>query len=209
MGAQFAASVLPFRERKVKILNGVHTMSVLAGYNAGFKIVRDMVNDETFKAYILKGLNEEILETIDLDKEQLTSFAQSVIERFNNPFIDHKLLDISLNSVAKFKARCLCSYLDYYNKFGKAPKVLSFAFAGLINFYEDFENKDYPVNDIENVLEFFKAKHKDIVFDVLANSEFWGEDLTKYDNIYDTVNHWYTNIKKYGIKSAMEILLNE
>ena len=62
MGAQFAASVLPFRKRKVKILNGVHTMSVLAGYNAGFKIVRDMVNDETLKAYILKGLNEEILE---------------------------------------------------------------------------------------------------------------------------------------------------
>ena len=209
MGAQFAASALPFRKRKVKILNGVHTMSVLAGYNAGFKIVRDMVNDETFKAYILKGLNEEILETIDLDKEQLTSFAQSVIERFNNPFIDHKLLDISLNSIAKFKARCLCSYLDYYNKFGKAPKVLSFAFAGLINFYEDFENKDYPVNDVENVLEFFKAKHKDIVFDVLANSDFWCEDLTKYDNIYDTVNHWYTNIKKYGIKSAMEMLLNE
>ena len=75
--------------------------------------------------------------------------------------------------------------------------------------YEDFENKDYPVNDIENVLEFFKAKHKDIVFDVLANSEFWGEDLTKYDNIYDTVNHWYTNIKEYGIRSAMEMLLNE
>ena len=55
----------------------------------------------------------------------------------------------------------------------------------------------------------FKAKHKDIVFDVLANSEFWGEDLTKYDNIYDTVNHWYTNIKEYGIRSAMEMLLNE
>ena len=80
----------------------------------------------------------------------------SVIERFNNPFIDHKLLDISLNSVAKFKARCLCSLLDYYNKFGKIPSVLSFAFAALINFYENFENKDYPVNDVESVLYFLK-----------------------------------------------------
>lgn len=117
----------------------------------------------------------------------LRAFSNSVIERFNNPFIDHKLLDISLNSVAKFKARCLCSLLDYYSKFGKIPSVLSFAFAALINFYENFKNKDYPVNDVESVLYFFKAKHTDIVFDVLANVGFWGEDLTKIDGLYKKV----------------------
>ncbi|MEE0304863.1 MAG: hypothetical protein U0H47_00995 [Eubacterium sp.] len=127
------------------------------------------------------------MKTIDLDENELKAFANSVIERFNNPFIDHKLLDISLNSVAKFKARCLCSLLDYYNKFGKIPSVLSFSFAALINFYENFKNKDYPVNDVESVLYFFKAKHNDIVFDVLANVGFWGEDLTKIDGLYKKV----------------------
>ena len=117
----------------------------------------------------------------------LRAFSNSVIERFSNPFIDHKLLDISLNSVAKFKTRCLCSLLDYYNKFGKIPSVLSFAFAALINFYENFENKDYPVSDVESVLYFFKSKHTDIVFDVLANVRFWGEDLTKIDGLYKKV----------------------
>lgn len=209
MGAKFAESVLPYRERKVKILNGVHTMSVLAGYNAGFKIVRDMVNDEMFKAYINKGLNEEILKTIDLDESELKAFANSVLERFNNPFIDHKLLDISLNSVAKFKARCLCSLLDYYSKFGKVPSVLSFAFAALINFYENFENKDYPVNDIECVLDFFKANHSDIVLDVLANVDFWDEDLTKIDGLYEKVKGYFDDIKVLGINNAMEKLLNE
>ncbi len=209
MGFKFVDSIIPYRERKVKILNGVHTMSVLAGYNAGFTIVRDMVNDDLFKAYINKGLNEEILKTIDLDKDELNSFAQSVLERFNNPFIDHKLLDISLNSVAKFKARCLCSILDYYNKFGKVPNVLSFAFAGLINFYENFQNKDYPVNDIESVMEFFKSEHGDIVFDTLSNTDFWGEDLTKIDNLYATVKKHFDNIKELGVKGAMEIVTNE
>ena len=209
MGFKFVNSIIPYRERKVKILNGVHTMSVLAGYNAGFTIVRDMVNDDLFKAYINKGLNEEILQTIDLDKDELNFFAQSVLERFNNPFIDHKLLDISLNSVAKFKARCLCSILDYYNKFGKVPNVLSFAFAGLINFYENFQNKDYPVNDIESVMEFFKSKHGDIVFDTLSNTDFWGEDLTKIDSFYATVKKHFDNIKELGVKGAMEIVTNE
>ena len=184
-------------------------MSVLAGYNAGFTIVRDMVNDETFKAYINKGLNEEILKTIDLDESELKVFAGGVLERFNNPFIDHKLIDISLNSVAKFKARCLCSLLDYYNKFGKVTSVLSFAFAAVINFYKDFENKDYPVNDVEIVLDFFKDKHEDIVFDFLAKVDFWGEDLTKIDGLYKKVKAYFDDIKALGINKTMEKLLNE
>ena len=91
----------------------------------------------------------------------LRAFSNSVIERFSNPFIDHKLLDISLNSVAKFKARCLCSLLDYYSKFGKIPSVLSFSFAALINFYENFKNKDYPAcanylrKEVENKFDKF------------------------------------------------------
>lgn len=209
MGFKFVDSIIPYRERKVKILNGVHTMSVLAGYNSGFTIVRDMVNDDLFKAYINKGLNEEILKTIDLDKNELSSFAQSVLERFDNPFIDHKLLDISLNSVAKFKARCLCSILDYFSKYKKVPNILSFAFAGLINFYEDYQSKDYPVNDIESVMDFFKKEHCDIVFDTLSNIDFWGQDLTKLDSLYDTVKKHYDNIKNQGIKTAMEIAVNE
>lgn len=209
MGAKFVKSVAPYRERKVKILNGVHTMSVLAGYNAGFKIVRDMVCDKTFKAYIDKGLSEEIFKTINLEQKELNDFAQSVLERFNNPFIDHKLLDISLNSISKFKARCLCSLLDYYNKFGKVPSVLSFSFAALINFYENFENKNYPVNDVENVLNFFKAEHSDIVFDVLANTDFWDDDLTKIDNLYSKVSGYFNDIKALGVRPAMEKLLNE
>lgn len=136
----------------------------------------------------------------------LRAFSNSVIERFNNPFIDHKLLDISLNSVAKFKARCLCSLLDYYNKFGKIPSVLSFSFAALINFYEDFENKDYPVNDVESVLYFFKAKHNDIVFDVLANIGFCGEDLTKIDGLYKKVK--LLNDIPFGHKVLLNDLKN-
>ena len=209
MGFKFVNSIIPYRERKVKILNGVHTMSVLAGYNAGFTIVRDMVNDDLFKAYINKGLNDEILKTIDLDKDELNLFAQSVLERFNNPFIDHKLLDISLNSVAKFKARCLCSIIDYYNKYKKAPNILSFAFAGLINFYEDYQSKAYPVNDVESVMEFFKNKHDDIVFDTLSNIDFWGQDLTKLDGLYSNVKKHFDNIKNQGVKTAMEIAINE
>ena len=90
------------------------------------------------------------------------------------------------------------SLLDYYNKFGKIPSVLSFSFAALINFYEDFENKDYPVNDVESVLYFFKAKHNDIVFDVLANIGFWGEDYSLWAQGTFKRFEKGENIIKYG-----------
>lgn len=96
--------------------------------------------------------------------------------------------------------------LDYYNKFGKIPSVLSFSFAALINFYEDFENKDYPVNDVESVLYFFKAKHNDIVFDVLANIGFCGEDLTKIDGLYKKVK--LLNDIPFGHKVLLNDLKN-
>lgn len=71
-----------------------------------------------------------------MEKAELQNFKNSVFERFCNPFIDHKLLDISLNSVSKFRARCLGSILQYTDIFGTAPDLLSFAFAALIKFYD-------------------------------------------------------------------------
>ena len=59
-------------------------------------------------------------------------FADAVIERFQNPFIKHKLLDISLNSVSKWEARCMPSFLGYVNKFGKLPKYLTFSIAAYL-----------------------------------------------------------------------------
>ncbi len=154
-GIVFANDLSAYRTRKVRILNGTHTMSVLTAYMSGIDIVRDMMNDEVFAKYINLGL-EEIKQTIELPKEELDSFANSVLERFNNPFIDHKLFDISLNSMAKFNTRCLPSILDYMKINGRAPKILSFAFAALIAFYLKVgTNREYTPNDSPEVIEFF------------------------------------------------------
>lgn len=118
--ATYTDNIIPYRTRKVRILNGAHTMSVLAAYMCGITIVRDMMNDVDFARYISLGL-EEIKQTIDLPKEELDEFANSVVERFNNPFIDHKLLDISLNSISKFEVRCLDTIFDYIKINGEYP----------------------------------------------------------------------------------------
>ena len=202
-GVTYTDDLSPYRTRKVRILNGVHTMSVLAGYMAGFDIVRDMVNDELFYAYIEKGLSE-IKPTIGLDCED---FAASVIERFKNPFIDHKLLDISLNSVSKFRVRCLDTILDYYSSFNALPETLVFSLAALFAFYLKVGNREYELRDNEDVLSFFESNPS--VNDILKNTAFWGRDLTEINGLSELCSADFELIKTKGITSAIREIISE
>ena len=187
----FTEDVTPYKQRKVRILNGAHTMSVLAAFLKGKNTVKEMMDDSTFAEYLHRGIYNEIIPTLDLDKDDLHSFAASVFDRFGNPNIRHLLLSISLNSVSKFKARVLPSILEYHKRMGELPKELTFSFAALVAFYKGSEIRDgaligsrngeeYKIVDDMTVLEFFKnawAEPETVVTKVCANTEFWGMDL--------------------------------
>ena len=194
----------------MRILNGVHTMSVLAAFLCDIDIVRDMMNDENFSKYINIGLGE-IKQTIDLPQDELDSYASAVLERFNNPFIDHKLLDISLNSVSKFKARCLDTLLDFVKINNQLPKILVFSLAALIAFYmHSGSHREYEVRDSESVLSFFNAQtNENAVLNTLKNTEFWGRDLTEIDNLQNLVEKYYNEICAVGMNDAIKSVVYE
>ena len=96
----------PYKQRKVRILNGAHTSMVLGAYLAGQDIVRDCMKDDVIRGYMNQAIYKEIIPTLTLPEEELMSFAASVTDRFQNPFIDHALLSISLNSTAKWESPC-------------------------------------------------------------------------------------------------------
>lgn len=208
---KFVSDLSRYRERKVRVLNGAHTMSVLAGYMCGFDIVRDMVNDKVFGKYINRGL-EEVKCTLDFNKNEIDDYANSVLERFSNPFIDHRLLDISLNSISKFKARCLPTIKDYIKINGECPVVLTFSLAALIAFYTHIgTDRDYIVNDDKKNIAFFDAV-KDMtpcnaVHKVLSNVSLWGEDLTKLQGFEKSVIDCFLLIYNKGIDYAVRQLV--
>ncbi len=94
----------PYKKRKVRILNGAHTGFVLGAYLAGFDIVRDCMHDATVLGYMNKMLSEEVVPILPLDQEDCKKFAAAVEDRFNNPFVNHELMSISLNSTSKWRA---------------------------------------------------------------------------------------------------------
>ena len=211
----FTRRLKPYRDRKVRILNGAHTAMVPGTFLAGQDIVRDCMHDPVIRKYLDRTLQEEILPTVDLPADEVRKFAASVIERFDNPFIDHALLSICLNSVSKWKARVLPSLLDSFQNNGALPRCLTFSFAALAAFYcgkrrEDgfFGERDgisYPILDNAAVLDFFaeNAGEPDgLIAKLAARTDFWGEDLTEVPGFTETAEDWFRVIRDAGMSEA-------
>lgn len=221
----FTNNQKPYRERKVRILNGAHTSTVLAAYLTGKDIVLDCMNDSVIRKLMEKIVFGEIVPTVNLPREEAVDFANSVLERFENPFVKHELLSISLNSVSKWKSRILPTFKDNYAKTQTPPHYLTFSFAALMAFYTSDTLRDgvlignrngeeYVIKDEQKVLAFFAKNSKskstrEFVTDFASNADFWGEDLTKYNQFADLVCGYLDEIKMNGMTATVETLLKE
>lgn len=212
--------VAPYKKRKVRILNGAHTGFVLGAYLAGFDIVRDCMADDVIRGYMNKMLYEEIIPTLPLDKEDLMQFAGAVQDRFNNPFVDHELMSISLNSTSKWRARNMPSLLEYVELKGGLPECLAMSFAAYIAFYTSeiqelgdkglvcrrAKGNTYTCSDDRWVLEFFWEHRNDtveeLVHAVMTNEQMWGQDLTEISGFESVTVDNLNRIRNEGASAA-------
>lgn len=187
----------PYKKIKVRILNGAHTSLVALSLLSGIETVGEAMNDEAAYAFLQKAMNEEILPTIG-DNEESRSFADSVFDRFRNPFISHKWRAIALNSVSKFSVRVLPTLLEYKEQKGEYPKCLTLALAGLIYFYKN----DTPEDNSEAV----EKMQKGSIAEILSDASLWQADLSDMTEI---VEDHYNKIASLGAKESVKWILSE
>ncbi len=218
--------VAPYKKRKVRILNGAHTGFVPGAYLAGHEIVRDCMQDDTIRGFMNKMLYDEIIPILPLDKADCEAFAGAVSDRFNNPYVDHQLMSITLNSTSKWRARNLPSLLEYADKFNALPECLTMSLAAYIAFYTtDIQERTadglvcrrtkgntYLIQDDDWALDFYYA-HRDsddktLVNDVLANEQMWGQDLREIPGFAEKVNADLALIRAEGVAAAYASCLN-
>lgn len=217
--------VAPYKKRKVRILNGAHTGFVLGAYLAGQDIVRDCMHNDTIRGFMNKMLYDEVIPILPLDEDDCKEFAAAVTDRFNNPFVDHQLMSISLNSTSKWKARNMPSFLEYIEKFGKLPAALTMSLAAYIAFYSsDIQERAedgllckrpagdiYKVQDDAWVLDFYyDRKDSDaaaLVHDVLSNTRMWDRDLTQIAGLEELVLKDLEMIRSEGAEAAYKSCL--
>ncbi len=155
--------VTPYKKQKVRILNGAHTSLVPFAMLKGLKTVGECMENEETLTHVKKCIYDEIIPTLDLPKEQLLSFADSVIERFKNPFVKHQLSSIALNCFDKFKVRVMPSILEYKERYGKYPETLMCAFDAFCEFY-----KTDMVNDSEEIVAFMRSASREEIWNRLC-----------------------------------------
>ena len=220
----------PYRNRKVRILNGAHTGSVPAAFFCGLDTVKEMMDDRLTGRFVNELIDEEILKAFKNDKETeaLTSLANAVKDRFRNPYIKHYLLSIMLNSSSKFAVRDLPSLVDYYEMHGALPKRLVFSLAALLTVYRDGERSGgmlrskrdgapFEMRDDEKVLEFMGETWKSYTptpegarrtaQTFLAESAIWGRDLNDIPGLAEAVAKNLLRITEKGMRAAMEEVL--
>lgn len=211
----YVNDVKPYRTRKVRLLNGPHTLMMPVAYLSGIEYVREAVEHPVIGKFILQSINNEMIPTLDLPAEELKSFADEVLDRFRNPFVNHALMSISLNSVSKFKSRLLPTLLDYNQKFGKLPENIVFSLAALIAFYKgEYKGKAIAVKDDEPVMQFFANSWNNfsdntdaIVHETLKNEAFWGQDLTSVKGLEEKVCQYLSKISKNSMLESVKELV--
>ncbi len=219
--------VTPYKKRKVRILNGAHTGFVLGAYLAGFDIVRDCMQNDTVLKFMNTMLYDEVIPTLPLDKDDLMNFASAVQDRFNNPFVNHELMSISLNSTSKWRARDLPSLIEYKEKTGKLPECLTASFAAYMAFFsndiQELNDKglvcrraagnDYVVSDDRFVLEFYYEHRNDtpaeLTHAVMKDERMWGMDLTSIEGFEEAACAYLEVIRKEGALAAYDLALKK
>ncbi len=214
----FTDNQKPYKQRKVRILNGAHTSFVPMAFQCGHDYVLQAMNDEMIKTFMQKTLYDEVIPTLTLPKDDLMAFAEAVTGRFMNPFIKHALLSICLNSVSKWRARCMPSLLIYAETEGKLPEHLTFSLAALMSLYHGGKIVDgkleclrdgekYVLQDDAAVLEFF-ANSADMpvceqVKAFIGNEAFFGDELKNVPGLIEFVTEAYAEILEKGMKAVL------
>ncbi|QAS54458.1 tagaturonate reductase [Halobacillus litoralis] len=206
-------NISAYRELKIKLLNGPHTMLAVIGILSEIETVRECVEDSLIFPFISNTVEEEIVTTLpSSEKEIAKTYIKETFDRFANPFLNHRLIDISLNSYAKFKTRIWPSIYEYRIKFGDNPKRLTFVFASLLYFFKDVQEiHSHKIKDDTNVInkfhqfynEFDNSKDSLVAFiknliqvDFLENNKDLG-------NLYEDVAEHFIRIDREGITSAI------
>ncbi len=192
-----------YRELKLRMLNGTHSLQCGMAYLLGFRTVKDVMANSYLSRIITNLMLGEVSLAIPykIDAKIRDRFGRMVLDRFRNPFLNHKLLDITVQYTAKMKMRNIPILVQYYKEFGKAPELFAMGFAAYLQFmhgekevngiyYGESNGEYYPINC--NFAPYFYEAWQD-GFDlekILSNISLWGEDLTKLDGFTEAVRKY-------------------
>lgn len=209
-----------YRELKLRMLNGTHTLSCGLAFLAGFETVKQAMDDEAMAGFIADVMQNEIAPNIPYSVELSTAhdFGNKVLDRFRNPHIRHQWISITMNYSSKLKMRCVPVLLEHYKKEETAPDAIALGFAAYLLFskpvtvrdgkyYGDLDGTSYYIQD-DMAETFYKRwqtlSPKDMVKETLQDAAYWGADLYSLPGFGEAVANKLNSLLNSGAKAALE-----
>lgn len=219
-GVVLVPSIDKFKEIKLRLLNGTHTLSCAAALESGFTTVKEAMQNEPFNAFVLGLMKNEIGKAIvdqNIETQDVEDFSVRVIDRFSNPFLEHRWENIALNYTSKMNMRNVALLEKWYDKNLVPPPYIALGFAAYIKFMDTVELVDKYVQEINGqtivlqdefaavLFDYWKNKQT-VVHNVLRDDSLWGKDLTKYPEFESTVKQYLDEINAEGVLKTIEKL---
>ena len=214
----FVKSEAPYHERKVTLLNGPHTVLSPVAYLSGVNIVRDACNHPVIGKYVRKVQFDELMQTLNLPMDELKKFAADVLERFDNPYVEHQVTSIMLNSFPKYQTLDLPCLKTYLERKGELPKGLVLGLAAIITYYKGgvrADGAEITPNDAPEIMQLLKdlwatGDTRKVAEGVLAAIDLiWGEhgDLNAIPGLTDMVTGFLNSIQEKGMLETVKSIL--
>jgi tagaturonate reductase len=215
-GAFVKADIDVFKFLKLHLLNGTHTLSAPLAFLAGFETVRQAMSDEVFSRYVASLMKKNIALAIpyEVAADDIENFSDKVLDRFSNPFLQHKWINITLQSTMKMRMRNVPVILRYHQLYDQSPPLMATGFAGYLLFmkpakieqnvyYGSANGEYYPIND-DQAAFFHHVWNEETLLDekvtkVLSNIQLWGHDLATLTPFAESVTEKLSSMMKNGV----------
>lgn len=144
VGAQLVEDVRPYETAKLRMLNGAHSMLAYVGLAHGHTYVHEAVGDPAIRALAERLMREEAAPTIAAAPGQdLPAYADDLIERFANPALNHRLIQIAMDGSQKIPQRWLETLAANQAQGRDCPAIL----AGISGWIRHLRGANGPVDD--------------------------------------------------------------
>jgi tagaturonate reductase len=208
-----------YRELKLRMLNGTHTLMCGLAYLSDFQTVKEALADETTEKFITNLMMTEVATSIPykIDAKVSQRYGREVLDRFRNPYLEHQWLSITFQYTMKMRMRNIPLLLNYYKIFNTVPQYFARGFAAYLlfmkatkeidgKFYGERNGEPYLIDcdQAEYFYEIWKNnKPKELVKTVLSNENLWGTDLTKLHNFEEIITTHLSNMMMVGVRDAV------
>ncbi len=219
-----APDINKFRELKLRLLNATHTLSCGLAYLSGFKTVKEAMQDASFVTFVSRLIMDEIVPLIvseNITKEEARNFAQQVIDRFKNPYIEHLWLNITVQFTSKIVMRTVPLVEKHYTQTKEAPALMALGYAAFIlfmrskmdsnnHYYGESNHTSYRINDDKAgfLHDVWEANQLDtIVKKSLQDTAIFGTDLDHYPGFTEAVNARLQELVEVGAVNTLRSIL--